>query len=71
MGTFPQKQGAEEKPTWFLKEQKTGYLPMHLSQFRSFLRKLTFFEGGLKRTTNIYTTENGTFQNIRERYGEP
>jgi hypothetical protein len=45
METFFQKQGAEEKSMWFLKEQKTGYLPMHLSQFRKFLRKLTFFEG--------------------------
>jgi len=33
---FGQKQGIEEKPMWFLKEQKTGYLPMHLSQFRIF-----------------------------------
>jgi hypothetical protein len=46
MGIFPQKQCAEEKSMWFLKEQKTSYLPMHLSQFRKFLRKLTFFEGG-------------------------
>jgi hypothetical protein len=30
---FGQKQDAEEKPISFLKEQKTNYLPMHLSQF--------------------------------------
>jgi hypothetical protein len=30
----------------FLKEQTTGYLPMYLSPFRLFWRKLTFFEGG-------------------------
>jgi len=29
----------------FLKELKTGYLPMDLSQFRYFSKKLTFFEG--------------------------
>ena len=33
----------------YLKDLKTGYLPMYLSQFRNLLRKLTFFEvGGLK-----------------------
>jgi hypothetical protein len=38
------KRGAEKKFTPFLKEQITGYLPMHLSQFRIVLTKTDFFE---------------------------
>jgi len=33
---FHQRRGISKKTISFLKEQKTGYLPMHLSQFRNF-----------------------------------
>jgi len=43
------KNGARKKKQLvFLKEQKTGYHSMLLSQFRNFWRKPTFLRGGLK-----------------------
>ena len=39
-----------KKTIAFLKERNLACLPMHLSQFRNFLRKLTFFLGGIALT---------------------
>ncbi len=43
---FSGKKKVLKKKLSFLKDLKTGYRPMHLSQFRNFWRKLTFFWGG-------------------------
>jgi hypothetical protein len=43
---FREKRGFEKKTLSFLKDPKTGYLPMHLSQFRKIWRKSIFLRGG-------------------------
>jgi hypothetical protein len=45
--SFGKEWGIKLETTLFLKEQKLGYSPVHLSQFALFWRKLTFFEGGV------------------------
>ena len=55
--TFYQRRGVGKEIISFLKDLKTSYLPMHLSQFRKFLQKLTFFEGGGLKQGQTVTLE--------------
>ena len=54
----PKKRCLREKKYMILKDLETGYLPMYLSPFRNFWRKLTFLtgRGALKSTTSQFSS---------------